>query len=181
MKENYADIIKSLLTAEEVCRFYGIEVVNGKAKCPFHHDHSPSLNLYRDKRGWYCFVCNEGGSVIDFVMKLFNLSFKDAMIKLNDDFRIGLPIRGEQRSTEEYTKRAAVEAMLRRDRAERQREAESARGDWVQAWDEFMKALDRKRDAVDPFVTAQAEEDMKRKAFLLTIEEIKQAERRQTS
>lgn len=179
MKEDYASIIKKLLTAEEVCRFYGIEVSNGKARCPFHNDRSPSMYVYPYSKGWYCFVCNEGGSVIDLVMRLFNLSFKDAMIKLNDDFNIGLPIRGEQKTTRDYTALAAAEAMLRRDRAERQRETENARGDWVRAWDEFMKTLDQKRDASDPVAIAQAEEDMKRKAFLLTMEEIKRAERRE--
>jgi 5S rRNA maturation endonuclease (ribonuclease M5) len=38
--------------------------------CPFHvNTHSPALSVFPDTRTWYCFSCNEGGSVIDWVLK----------------------------------------------------------------------------------------------------------------
>lgn len=39
----------------------------GKLVCPFHPDTDPSLQTYVDPdRGWYCFGCGRGGSIIDW-------------------------------------------------------------------------------------------------------------------
>lgn len=38
-------------------------------KCPFHKDDNPSLIFYLDQNSWYCYSCNTGGSVVDWVMK----------------------------------------------------------------------------------------------------------------
>lgn len=39
-----------------------------EACCPFHDDRSPSFKVWEDGH-WWCFGCNEGGSVIDFEIK----------------------------------------------------------------------------------------------------------------
>lgn len=89
-----ASSIKSSVTMRDVAARYGL-IVNRmhKAVCPFHNDTKPSMHIYDGKRGWYCFVCNEGGDVIDFVMRYFNLKYFEACGKLNDDFNLDLPIR----------------------------------------------------------------------------------------
>ena len=70
--------------------------------CPFHHEKTPSMKLY--DRNFHCFGCGAGGDVIDFVKMLFNLDPLEAVKKLNDDFRLGLPLdRPEDR--EEIEKR----------------------------------------------------------------------------
>jgi DNA primase catalytic core len=52
--------------------------------CPFHNDTSPSLSVsYKNNKWlWHCFGCNLKGTVIDFVMKMENLSFPEAYKKL---------------------------------------------------------------------------------------------------
>jgi len=87
-----AEQIKALLSMEDVARFYGFEPNrSGFILCPFHHEDTPSLKLYSEPgRGWHCFGCGEGGSVIDFVMKLFGLSFSAAVVRINHDFRLSL-------------------------------------------------------------------------------------------
>jgi DNA primase catalytic core len=51
--------------------------------CPFHDDHEPSLVITPESNLWHCFgACNTGGSVIDFLMKLENISFRHAVEKL---------------------------------------------------------------------------------------------------
>lgn len=73
---------------------YGIRVNRqNKAICPFHGDRKPSLHVYDGKRGWFCFVCNEGGDVIKFVMRYFSVDFQGALEKLNSDFNLGLPLK----------------------------------------------------------------------------------------
>lgn len=70
---------------------YGFEPDRqGKILCPFHDDSHPSLQLYKGARGWWCYVCGRGGSVIDFVAGVFSLSPREAALKLNEDFSLGL-------------------------------------------------------------------------------------------
>ena len=63
----------------------------GFCECPFHSERSASFKAYPGTRGYYCFGCGAHGSVIDFVMLYFGLSFKDALAKINEDFSLGLP------------------------------------------------------------------------------------------
>ena len=51
----------------------------GFVACPFHNEKTPSLKIYPDNR-WHCFgACGEGGDVIDFICKLRNLNFIEAV------------------------------------------------------------------------------------------------------
>ena len=47
--------------------------------CPFHHEKTPSFSVTPAKQMFYCFGCKEHGNVIDFMMKLKNLSFPEAV------------------------------------------------------------------------------------------------------
>lgn len=109
--------IKERLTAQEVVEFYGFHPDrSGFIKCPFHQgDRHASLKVYSgNKTGWHCFGCGAGGSVIDFVMKLFDIDFRQACVRLNTDFSLGLT--GERSSHAERS--ALLEA--RRRAAEKQ-------------------------------------------------------------
>jgi DNA primase len=53
--------------------------------CPFHEDRDPSLVITPDKNLWHCFGCNQGGSVIDWTMKLKGISFRHAVEILRND------------------------------------------------------------------------------------------------
>lgn len=88
-----ASQIKERLTALEVVEFYGFHPDrSGFIQCPFHQgDRHASLKVYSgNKTGWHCFGCGAGGSVIDFVMKLFDIDFRQACVRLNMDFSLGL-------------------------------------------------------------------------------------------
>ncbi len=98
--------IKSRVSMENAARYYGFEVARGgKIRCPFHDDRHPSLQIYKDGRGWWCYVCDMGGSVIDFVAKLYSLSPKEAAQKLNEDFGLGLAV-GSAKPTRSLERRA---------------------------------------------------------------------------
>ena len=48
--------------------------------CPFHDDRAPSLVVTPQKNLWNCLgACGEGGSVIDWVMKIEGISFRQAV------------------------------------------------------------------------------------------------------
>jgi len=62
---------------------YGIRLLksgnNFKALCPFHSDKSPSFYLCPDEKRFHCYGCQADGDFIDFVMKLENIGFKEAV------------------------------------------------------------------------------------------------------
>lgn len=48
-------------------------------KCPFHNDTNASLTIYLDQNSFYCYGCQSGGSVIDFIMLQQNIDFLSAV------------------------------------------------------------------------------------------------------
>lgn len=54
--------------------------------CPFHDDKTPSLIITPAKNLWHCLgACQQGGSVIDWVMKQKNISFRHAVELLRQE------------------------------------------------------------------------------------------------
>ena len=49
------------------------------ACCPFHNEKTPSFHCDKAKQFYHCFGCGKGGSVINFIMEIENLSFPDAV------------------------------------------------------------------------------------------------------
>jgi DNA primase catalytic core len=52
------------------------------ALCPFHQEQTPSFHITPAKNLFHCFGCGAAGSVIDFVMRLDGIPFKEAVNKL---------------------------------------------------------------------------------------------------
>lgn len=52
---------------------------NVKGLCPFHSEKTPSFVVYPDTQSFYCFGCGAGGDVINFVMRVENLEYPDAV------------------------------------------------------------------------------------------------------
>jgi DNA primase len=59
--------------------------------CPFHHENTPSFSVTPDKGFYYCFGCQSGGNVFNFLMKIENISFFDAVKILAQKMNIPLP------------------------------------------------------------------------------------------
>ncbi len=84
-----AEQIKGMLTMEDVLRMYGFETSSyGRIPCPLHNGHDKNFSY--NEKFFKCFVCGAGGSVIDFVMKLFDIPFRQAILRINADFALGL-------------------------------------------------------------------------------------------
>ncbi len=58
--------------------------------CPFHNEKTPSFTVSEQKEIFHCFGCGVGGDVISFLMKIENLSFVDAVVKLASMYNIKL-------------------------------------------------------------------------------------------
>lgn len=121
-RSELAAALKDRLATEEVIRFYGFEPNrSGFLRCPFHAgDRTASLKVYHD--GWHCFGCGKGGSVIDFVMELYGLTFRQACLRLNADFGLGIVSGGasaDQRAIQEAREKAReIEEQKAREEAE---------------------------------------------------------------
>ena len=82
-----ADYIKTNVPVSAVLSLYGYRLnSSGFMRCPFHAgDRTASLKVYdagpgrAARRGWYCFGCHAGGSVLDFVMLHDGCDFRTAV------------------------------------------------------------------------------------------------------
>ena len=119
----------------EMLQYYGIETNRSNfCRCPFHQEKSASFKAYPGSRGFYCYGCHESGSVIDFVIKFFGLSFGDAIKKINEDFSLGLPI-GEKLDCRKQLEMQRHAFMRKREM--NARKAEHQRGQnapWLLGW-----------------------------------------------
>ena len=59
--------------------------------CPFHHEKTPSFHVEQDKQFYKCFGCGEGGNAIQFLIKIENLPYIDAVRKLAEMAGMELP------------------------------------------------------------------------------------------
>ncbi|MCH7471760.1 DNA primase, partial [bacterium] len=62
-----------------------------KGCCPFHEEKTPSFHVNAEKGLFHCFGCREGGSAIDFVMRIENLEFRDALEWLARKYNVEIP------------------------------------------------------------------------------------------
>lgn len=114
-----ASEIKRLVTTQDIIRKYGYETNRaGFMRCPFHSgDRTASLKIYSGDRGWHCFGCGRGGSVIDFVMEHDGVSFLAACKTLDAMFSLNLY---RELSFSEYRKAQRQRERAEADRAEKQ-------------------------------------------------------------
>ncbi len=94
------ELIKERLNIVEVVSSY-IKLekagVNYKAKCPFHHEKTPSFYVSPDK-GYYCFGCGAKGDIFSFVQQFEGLDFRGALKLLADRAGVKLEfVRDENR------------------------------------------------------------------------------------
>ena len=69
----------------------------GKIPCPFHDDHTPSLQLYEDGT-WYCYgACQAGGSIFDFAARAWRMDAKGpAFLRLRARLADQLGVRAKE-------------------------------------------------------------------------------------
>lgn len=60
--------------------------------CPFHVESDPSFTISPTEKLWYCFGCQQGGSVIDFLMLSEGIGFRQACDMLKSSHWDALPM-----------------------------------------------------------------------------------------
>lgn len=143
---DFANEIRSRLDTQEVFEYYGLRPNRSGFVCCFsHNEKTPSMKVYKGNGGYHCFGCGAHGSIIDFVMQYFGLSFRDAIKKINEDFSLGLPIgeKLDRRKQIEMQKKAFLRKREMNARKAKQEELDKAY--WT-AFDEWKRLDDNRRN-----------------------------------
>ena len=93
-EEDIAEVRERARIDEVVGGFVALRNAGGgslKGLCPFHDEKTPSFQVTPSRGFYYCFGCGEGGDVINFLQKIENLSFGEALERLAD--RVGIQLR----------------------------------------------------------------------------------------
>lgn len=78
--------------------------------CPFHNERTPSFSVSKSKGICKCFSCGKGGSPINFLMELEQLSWNEALRYLAKKYNI--EIQEHEMSQQEREEASARESML---------------------------------------------------------------------
>ena len=116
----YSQLIDQALTMGEVVNLYlPVRRISNRVPCPFHQGTHPNLSF--SEHTWFCFTCGEKGNIIQFVQKLFGLSYIAAVNKLSDDF--GLNIDTDRKMTMEDKYQVYARQREAKRRAQEAKEA----------------------------------------------------------
>ncbi len=83
--------VKEAVSMQQAAEYCGLKVVKGLCLCPFHHDRKPSLRIYPDGKGYYCFACGAGGDQVKLVAQCHGTTNYEAAKELASAF--GIPIQ----------------------------------------------------------------------------------------
>lgn len=124
MKSDLFRAVRERVSARDAAERFGLTIDrHGRALCPFHEDHHPSMSF---KHGRFrCFACGAHGDAIDLAAQLLGLTPLDALARLNEDFGLGLALHREPTAAERKA------AARRREVDKAHREFESWREDFL--------------------------------------------------
>ena len=108
--------VKEAVTLQQAAHYCGLRPDRkGLCLCPFHNDRRPSLKIYPDGKGFYCFTCGTGGDQVKFVALFKGISNEEAAKELAAAF--GIPLweptsYREKREAELKTRRKREKAVF---------------------------------------------------------------------
>lgn len=84
---------------------------NYECCCPFHHEKTPSFKVSPVRNIYHCFgACDETGNAIDFIMRLKNMKFYEALEYLAD--KLGIQYEKHEPTAEEREQRFHRSALM---------------------------------------------------------------------
>lgn len=81
--------------------------------CPWHDDSRPSLQVNTERQSFKCWVCDIGGDVFSFVMKMENMEFREALEMLAERAGVQLRRPGPSGSADPSSASADKRTLLR--------------------------------------------------------------------
>ena len=91
LRLNLVDVVQQHVRLRKVGREYS-------GLCPFHQEKTPSFSVNEQKQSWYCFGCQKGGDLFEFIEQIEKTDFPGALRILAEMAGVDLPerTRGEQ-------------------------------------------------------------------------------------
>ncbi len=100
MKDNsrdFAERVKESIDIVDIISEY-VELKktgkNFKGLCPFHQENTPSFTVNPENQFYYCFGCNAGGDVFNFLMEIENITFYESLKILARKAGLAIPGQG---------------------------------------------------------------------------------------
>lgn len=116
------ELVLERLTMREAMEEAGIAISSKReALCPFHSEDTASFHVYGDNG--HCYGCGWNGDIVKFEMEFYNLSFIDAIKRLNSTFQLGLPIDRRCSAAEQMRLNERRKAFNKRQAERRAKEA----------------------------------------------------------
>ena len=136
--KNVSHMIIQSVSMKDVISMYVPDVHprRNRIPCPIHNGNH--YNLGFNDETFHCFVCHACGNVIHFTMYVFHLSFQEAILKLNCDFQLGLPI-GRKPTIREQRDMARKIRYFKEKRAEQEAEKRAYEVLYTQLWDQWIE------------------------------------------
>ncbi len=82
-----------------------------KVRCPFHEDAQPSLHVYPQSESWWCYGCQRGGDVFDWVQCRDGVDFPQAVRTLADRAGLHCPPRTAEQQSAALRQRALQDVL----------------------------------------------------------------------
>ncbi len=111
-KETVAKILDTADIVDVVGDFVNLKRsgANYMGLCPFHNERTPSFSVSKSKNICKCFSCGKGGSPVNFIMELEQLSYYEALRYLAKKYHI--EIKEHEMSDKEREEASDRESML---------------------------------------------------------------------
>lgn len=94
-----ADKLKAAVSMPQLLETYGFSINRAhKMCCPFHAEKTPSFTVYQDC--YHCYGCGAHGDIFSFVMRYYGLTFPQAVVKISNDFGVGIDVEKRRPSEE---------------------------------------------------------------------------------
>lgn len=111
--------VKQSVTMQQAVEYCGLQVdKRGMCLCPFHHDTNPSLKVYPDGKGFFCFACGIGGDQVKFVALYRGIRNVEAAKELAGAFHVPVcapsTYREKREAEKERRRRADIAAFAKR-------------------------------------------------------------------
>ena len=105
--KNLIDEVRDKTDIVQIISEHGIPLKrtgkNYTAPCPFHDEQNPSFSVSPEKQFFYCFGCQAGGTVFQFLQKFDGLTYIEAVKTLAERAGIVLPGQTSQGSRAQST------------------------------------------------------------------------------
>jgi len=89
-RDEYYSYIKQSVSIKELCDKFEIHTIqigsDYRCSCIYHSDPNPSMHIYTESKSFYCFECDKGGNLFNFLEQKLNCNFNECIKWLEREY-----------------------------------------------------------------------------------------------